>query len=228
MAKKQNKPAKMKMDATPIEGVRNPNFDSALAQQDYMNTLAQLVADRQARGEMPGLMPVGGTSISAEQMQNLSPERRQALEEAIAMQKNIPQPNPNFYQSPNPPIPTTGSAMPQVNPNFYQAPNPPIPTSGSAMPQANPNFYQIPNPPIPTSGSAMPPVGQMNPMANYNQMLQQGMQRNADMNQAGQNLVGMSGPARSFSQVAGGTRRMNRMPRQPRNNSLAPSNQKLI
>jgi hypothetical protein len=194
------------MDATPIEGVRNPNFDSALAQQDYMNALAQLVADRQARGEMPGLMPVGGTSISAEQMQNLSPERRQALEEAIAMQKNIPQPNPNFYQSQNPPIPTTGSAMPQVNANFLQ----------------------IPNPPIPTSGSAITPVRQMGQIANYNQMLQQGMRRNQDMNQAAQNIAAPAGPARSFSQVAGGTRRMNRMPRQPRNNSLAPSNQKLI
>ena len=184
MAKKENKPAKMKMDATPIEVVRNPNFDSALAQQDYMNTLAQLVADRQARGEMPGLMPVGGTSISAEQMQNLSPERRQALEEAIAMQKNIPQPNPNFYQSPNPPIPTIGSAI--------------------------------------------TPVRQMGQIANYNQMLQQGMRRNQDMNQAVQNLAAPAGPARSFSQVAGGVNRMNRMPRQPRNNLLAPSNQKLI
>lgn len=191
---------------SPMDMVQNPNFSSLMRNQDYFNTLAQLVADRQARGEMPGLMPIGGTGITAEQMQNLSPERRQALEEAIAMQKNIPQPNPNFYQSQNPPIPTTGSAMPQVNANFLQ----------------------IPNPPIPTSGSAITPVRQMGQIANYNQMLQQGMRRNQDMNQAAQNIAAPAGPARSFSQVAGGTRRMNRMPRQPRTNSLAPSNQKLI
>ena len=191
---------------SPMDMVQNPNFNSLMQNQNYFNTLSQLIADRQARGEMPGIMPIGGTGISAEQMQNLSPERRQALEEAIAMQKNIPQPNPNFYQSPNPPIPTTGSAMPQVNANFLQ----------------------IPNPPIPTSGSAITPVRQMGQIANYNQMLQQGMRRNQDMNQAVQNLAAPAGPARSFSQVAGGTRRMNRMPRQPRNNSLAPSNQKLI
>ena len=72
------------------------------------------------------------------------------------------------------------------------------------------------------------PVQQMGQMQNYNQMLQQGMRRNQDMNQAAQNLVAPAGPARSFSQVVGGVNRMNRMPRQPRNNSLAPSNQKLI
>jgi len=174
MAKKENKPAKMKMDATPIEGVRNPNFDSALAQQDYMNALAQLVADRQERGEMPGLMPVGGTSISAEQMQNLSPERRQPLEAALATQSNA---------------------------------------NMAGTPMAGQPIRQN------------PAMGQM---ANYNQMLQQGMRRNQDMNQAVQNLAAPAGPARSFSQVVGGVNRMNRMPRQPRNNSLAPSNQKLI
>jgi hypothetical protein len=191
----------------PMDMVQNPNFNSLMQNQNYFNTLSQLLAERQARGPESGIMPIGGTGISAEQMQNLTPERRQALEEAIAMQKNIPQPNPNFYQ------------IQDV---------PPIPTSGSAMPPANQNFYQAPNPPIPTTGSAMPPVGQMNPMANYNQMLQQGMQRNTEMNQAGQNLAAPAGPAKSFSQMAGGPRRTNRAPRQPRNNSLAPSNQRLI
>ena len=174
MAKKENKPAKMKMDATPIEEVRNPNFESALAQQNYMNALAQLVADRQARGEMPGLIPVGGTSISAEQMQNLSPERRQPLEAALATQNNA---------------------------NM----------AGTQM-----------------AGQPIRPNPAMGQMANYNQMLQQGMRRNQDMNQAAQNLAAPAGPARSFSQVAGGTRRMNRTPRQPRTNSLAPSNRRLI
>jgi alanine-alpha-ketoisovalerate/valine-pyruvate aminotransferase len=72
------------------------------------------------------------------------------------------------------------------------------------------------------------PPPQMPQMQNYNQMLQQGMRRNQDMNQAVQNLAAPTGPARSFSQVVGGVNRMNRMPRQPRNNFLAPSNQKLI
>lgn len=71
------------------------------------------------------------------------------------------------------------------------------------------------------------PVQQMGQMQNYNQMLQQGMRRNQDMNQAAQNLVAPAGPARSFSQVAGRTRRTP-MPRPPVNNSLTPSNRRLI
>lgn len=118
------------------------------------------------------LMPIG--EFSPEQMQNLSPERRMALEQRMGAQQ--------------------GRNM-------------------AGMPITN-------QPPRPN-----PAMGQM---ANYNQMLQQGMQRNTDMNQAAQNLTAPAGPARSFSQVAGGANRMNRMPRQPRNNSLAPSNQKLI
>lgn len=159
---------------SPMDMVQNPNFSSLMRNQDYFNTLAQLVADRQARGEMPGLMPVGGTSISAEQMQNLSPERRQPLEAALATQNNA---------------------------------------NMAGTPMAGQPIRQN------------PAMGQM---ANYNQMLQQGMRRNQDMNQAVQNLAAPTGPARSFSQVVGGVNRMNRMPRQPRNNSLAPSNQKLI
>jgi len=159
---------------SPMDMVQNPNFSSLMQNQDYFNTLAQLVADRQARGEMPGLMPIGGTGISAEQMQNLSPERRQPLEVALATQNNA-----NMAGTP--------MAVQPIRQN--------------------------------------PAMGQM---ANYNQMLQQGMRRNQDMNQAVQNLAAPTGPARSFSQVVGGVNRMNRMPRQPRNNLLAPSNQKLI
>jgi hypothetical protein len=72
------------------------------------------------------------------------------------------------------------------------------------------------------------PNPQMNQMADYNKMLQQSMQRNQDMNQAAQNFAGMGGPQKSFSQVAGGIGKLNRMPKQPRPNSIAPSNQKLI
>lgn len=171
------KPALKKMEMTPIDNVRNPNFDSALAQQDYMNTLAQLIADRQARGAAPDLMPIGGTEISAVEMQNLSPERRMALEQRMAAPQGVP---------------------------------------------------VVQQPVVPMVGYAGGPNPAMNPMANYNKMLNQGMQRNQDMNQAAQNLAAPAGPVRSFSQMAGGTRRARRMPQQPRNNFLAPNNQKLI
>ena len=209
---------------SPMDMVQNPNFNSLMQNQNYFNTLSQLIADRQARGEMPGIMPIGGTGISAEQMQNLSPERRQALEEAIAMQKNIPQPNPNFYQSPNPPIPTTGSRMPQAGSNITQME--PIPSQDEINKRMELVRTLNENPRVQEFRRTPPP--QMPQMQNYNQMLQQGMRRNQDMNQAVQNLAAPAGPARSFSQVAGGVNRMNRMPRQPRNNLLAPSNQKLI
>jgi hypothetical protein len=64
------------------------------------------------------------------------------------------------------------------------------------------------------------PQGAQAAMADYNKMLQQGMQRNQDMNQAAQNFAGMGGPQRSFSQVVGGINRMNRTPRQPRSNAI--------
>lgn len=92
----------------------------------------------------------------------------------------------------------------------------------AAMAERNAGLASAPAPtPVPA------PIPQMQQMQNYNQMLQQGMRRNQDMNQAAQNLVAPTGPARSFSQMAGRTRRTP-MPRFPANNSLAPSNQKLI
>jgi hypothetical protein len=234
---------------SPMDMVQNPNFSSLMRNQDYFNTLAQLVADRQARGEMPGLMPIGGTGITEEQKKRLSPEERRNLDEAIAMrQSGLGGPN---YQAPNRPIATTGSAMPQVNPQLEQAmmaaaeqqrnfaTQMPINGQNATAYQANADGsmtpVRLPNPirgdqsrPRPVVAQPNFQIPQMPQMQNYNQMLQQGMRRNQDMNQAVQNLAAPAGPARSFSQVAGGTRRMNRMPRQPRNNLLAPSNQKLI
>jgi len=207
---------------SPMDMVQNPNFSSLMRNQDYFNTLAQLVADRQARGEMPGLMPIGGTGISAEQMRNLAPDRRQALEEAMAMRQGVPG-GPN-YQAPNQPIATTGSRMPQAGSNITQME--PIPSQDEINKRMELVRTLNENPRVQEFRRTPPP--QMPQMQNYNQMLQQGMRRNQDMNQAVQNLAAPTGPARSFSQVAGGTRRMNRMPRQPRNNFLAPSNQKLI
>jgi hypothetical protein len=155
------------------------------------------------------------------------------------------------FQTPNQPIATTGSAMPQVNPQLEQAmmaaaeqqrnfaTQMPINGQNATAYQANADGsmtpVRLPNPirgdqSIPRPVVAQPnfQIPQMPQMQNYNQMLQQGMRRNQDMNQAAQNLAAPTGPARSFSQVVGGVNRMNRMPRQPRNNSLAPSNQKLI
>lgn len=92
----------------------------------------------------------------------------------------------------------------------------------AAMAERNAGLASAPAPtPVPA------PIPQMQQMQNYNQMLQQGMRRNQDMNQAAQNLAAPAGPVRSFSQMAGRTRRTP-MPRFPANNSLAPSNQKLI
>lgn len=95
----------------------------------------------------------------------------------------------------------------------------------AAMAERNAGLASVPAP-APTPVPA--PIPQMQQIQNYNQMLQQGMRRNQDMNQAAQNLAAPAGPVRSFSQMAGGTRRARRMPQQPRNNFLAPSNQKLI
>jgi len=139
------------------------------------------------------------------------------------------------YQTLNPTIATTGSAMPQVNPQLGQAmlaaaeqqrnlANQ-VPTNGQNATAYNAASYQQ------SIGSAMPQQKFQNPqmqqMQNYNQMLQQGMQRNTEMNQAAQNFVAPAGPAKSFSQVVGRTRRTP-MPRPPVNNSLAPSNRRLI
>ena len=164
-------------------------------------------------------------------------------------------PADGFFQTSNPPIPTSGSAMPQVNPQLEQAmfaaaeqqrnlPNQMLANGQNATAyQANLDGSLTPiQAPKPIQGDQARPVGvqprfqtpqmQSNPainqMANYNQMLQQGMRRNQDMNQAAQNLAAPAGPVRSFSQMAGGTRRARRTPRQPRNNFLSPSNQKLI
>jgi hypothetical protein len=92
----------------------------------------------------------------------------------------------------------------------------------AAMAERNAGLASVPSPaPVPA------PVRQMGQMQNYNQILQRGMRRNQDMNQAAQNLAAPAGPAKSFSQVAGRTRRTP-MQRPPVNNSLAPSNRRLI
>lgn len=204
---------------SPMDMVQNPNFSSLMRNQDYFNTLAQLVADRQARGEMPNLMPIGGTGISAEEMRNLTPERRQSLEQAAAQGRV----NINQMEA----IPSQDEINKRMEFIRTLNENPRVQESRTTPPPQMP-IQQLPQANVPAVNQPAQPIPQMQQMQNYNQMLQQGMRRNQDMNQAGQNLVAPAGPVRSFSQMAGGTRRARRTPRQPRNNFLAPSNQKLI
>ena len=197
-----------------------------------MNALAQLVADRQARGEMPGLMPVGGTSISTEQMQNLSPERRMALDGRMAMQprtptleelrasRKIPAPMPPLEQGTVGAMPPTQERSKELE-IFNKLRRGEQLTPEEQLIDINLQ-RKVPAPTPPQE--AIPPAPQMQ---NYNQMLQQGMRRNQDINQAAKNLAAPAGPAKSFSQVAGRTRRTP-MPRPPVNNSLTPSNRRLI
>ena len=231
---------------SPMDMVQNPNFNSSLMNKDYFNMLSQLIAERQARGPEAGIMPIGNPD-EAKRMEAAMAERNAGLTGGTAQRANDPEfidsrePGKNYtanmvnYVDPitGQMVARTAGIVPRPGSRFvpaekFQSPNQPIPEMGNAIPQANANFFQAPNPPIPTSPRAIPPAAQMGQMANYNQMLQQGMRRNQDMNQAAQNLAAPAGPARSFSQMAGGTRRMNRTPRQPRNNFLSPSNQKLI
>ena len=231
---------------SPMDMVQNPNFNSLMKNQNYFNMISQLLAERQARGPEAGLMPIPSPE-EARRMEAAMAERNAALASGTARPANDPEfidsrePGKNYTANMvNYVDPTTGQMVartagivPRPGSRFvpaenFQTPNQPIPVIGNAMPQANANFSQTPNPPIPTSARAIPPARQMGQMANYNQMLQQGMRRNQDMNQAVQNIAAPAGPARSFSQVVGGVNRMNRMPRQPRNNFLSPSNQKLI
>lgn len=122
---------------TALDAVRNPNFGAAMAQQDYFNNLSRLIAERNARGPEYGLMPIGGTGITEEQKQRLSPDERRNLEQAIAMrQRGLDRP---ISQNPTPPnlMPigntgvTGGSAYNQI---------PPMSTSGTALP---PEFFNL-------------------------------------------------------------------------------------
>jgi hypothetical protein len=120
-----------------IDTVRNPNFGAAMAQRDYFNNLSRLVAERNARGPEYNLMPIGGTGITEEQKQRLSPDERRNLEAAIAMrERGLGGP---IGQNPTPPnlMPigntgvTGGSAYNQV---------PPMSTGGTALP---PEFFNL-------------------------------------------------------------------------------------
>lgn len=282
--------------ASPIDAVRNPNFDAALAQQDYLNNLAQSLANYQAQ-----TYPSGATKqlsdLEARNFteQNAMGQQRDPNKEiilnfaggqfgipndeaanAIAKKYNLdivrkPETGsgvPNYLLRSNGDINSIISQIKNEQGIGYVEPNsmmstgfgdttkrnipitasPQGPQVGSGLggqqpinPMVGYGSQQPGNMPVPNMPSLMPiPQGQqgamasqytnpaMNQMADYNKMLQQGMQRNQDMNQAAQNLVAPAGPQKSFSQVAGGMNRMNRMPRKPRPNAISPSNQKLI
>lgn len=130
-------PAPRRPAINPFDAVRNPNFGAAMAQQDYFNNLSRLVAERNARGPEYTLMPIGGTGITEEQKQRLSPDERRNLEAAIAMrERGLGGP---ISQNPTPPnlMPigntgvTSGTAYNQI---------PPISTGGTALP---PEFFNL-------------------------------------------------------------------------------------
>jgi len=178
-------------DMAPINAVRNPNFGAAMAQQDYFNNLSRLIAERNARGPESGIMPIGGTGITAEQIQNLSPDRRQALEQRMAIdqfQRNLANQMPidgqnaTAYQRN-----ADGSLVP------VQAPRPiegdqRLPIQVGAQPNLPSNFIgQVP---------------QNAQMQNYNNFLQQGMQNSNTLNQSAMANFANMQPGMQASQQA--------------------------
>jgi hypothetical protein len=243
---------------SPMDMVQNPNFDSAMNRKSYENFIkdqrARLDAERASGGNQDFIdARDSNKTYAANMVDYIDPATG---EKASRTSGIVPAPGSRFvpvdrFQTPNQPIATTGSAMPQVNPQLERtmlaaaeqqrnfANQATINGQNATAYQANADGsmtpVQAPNPIVADQATPRPvgvqpnfQIPQMQQMQNYNQMLQQGMRRNQDMNQATQNIAAPAGPARSFSQVVGRTRRMNRMPRQPRNNFLAPSNQKLI
>jgi len=144
------------------------------------------------RFQTPNLMPIGGTGISAEQMQNLTPERRQALDQAMLsldqFQRNLPNQMPidgqnaTAYQRN-----ADGSLVP------VQAPRPiegdqRLPIQVGAQPNLPSNFIgQVP---------------QNAQMQNYNNFLQQGMQNSNTLNQSAMANFANMQPGMQASQQA--------------------------
>jgi len=179
----------------PLDAVRNPNFGAAMAQQDYFNNLSRLVAERNARGPEYTLMPIGGTGITEEQKQRLSPDERRNLEASIAMrERGLGGP---ISQNPTPPnlMPigntgvTSGTAYNQI---------PPMSTGGTALP---PEFFNLApaydvskllsNYQAQRDGQTLMPIGQFSPEQIQNlssdrrQALEQrmGVQQNPSLSQ---------------------------------------------
>ena len=242
-----------------VDVVRDPNFGSTMNRQDYENFMrdqrARLDAERASGGNQDFIdTRQPGSYYTADMVNYID---RATGEKTQRTRGVVPGPGSRFvpvpaerFQTPPQPIATTGSAMPQVGSNITQMEpiqsqdeinkrmefirmlneNPRVQESRRTPPPQMP-IQQLPQANVPAVNQPTQPITQMQQMQNYNQMLQQGMRRNQDMNQAAQNLAAPAGPVRSFSQMAGGMNRMNRMnrtPRPTRNNSLSPSNRRLI
>jgi hypothetical protein len=274
MAKKTNlklkRPQLRQPSTAPIDAVRNPNFDSAMAEVNYRNSLAQSLANYRAQNYPTGatkqlsdieartgapIQTVGNQDFidsrdpnkmyTQDMVDYIDPSTG---EKASRTRGVVPAPGSRFVpanqaglinelqrnqnpigglggqQSTNP----MAGYMP-VDPNTNMPRLMPIQTPGSnALNQDLANRGMGGGIPAPmpqasqgaTADQYQNPQGAQAAMADYNKMLQQGMQRNQDMNQAAQNFAGMGGPQRSFSQVVGGIRRINRTPRQPRSNAI--------
>jgi len=224
MATKKNlklsKPQLKQPDMAPIDAVRNPNFDAAMAQKNYDN----FIADQRARMEMErGSVPLTQSEIDKKYIDDGQGGRVLNPVDAANLQLQFDQLRANIAANPGP---SRNLGIDYIEGGQRYAPVNQGPQVGGGMGGAIPSSMvgygsqQPGNMPIPN----MP----QNKMADFNNLLQQGMQRNQDFNQAVQNFAGMGGPQKSFSQVAGGIGKLNRMPKQPSPNSISPSNQKLI
>jgi len=230
MATKSKKPILKKQNMAPIDAVQNPNFDQALAQQNYLNNLQQSLANLQAQnyptmgsGQLgPNLeIPTGRLGGLTAEQAGISPEQKKILDQL----------------GPNLGIPTGGfggltaqqaGISPQqkkILDELMAKQQAEILTQGSAQQKANlqGSMIGIPNP---AQSNQQNP--QMQQIQDYNKMLQQGMQRNQEINKAAQNFAVMGAPSKSFSQVAGGIGRMNKMPRQTKQNFITPNNQNMF
>ena len=131
----------------------------------------QIMEEMQRRKDAPTLMPIG--QFSPEQMQNLSQERRQALEQRMAIeqfQRNLPNQMPVNGQNATAYQRNAGGSLVPV-----QAPRP---IQGDYNTTGRPVGVQ-PNLPSNFIGQ----VPQNAQMQNYNNFLQQGMQNRNAMNQ---------------------------------------------
>jgi hypothetical protein len=248
----------------PIDAVRNPNFDAALAQQEYQNSIAdfraRMLAEQNAADAM-GVKYIAtmGTSkpMQTEGNQDFidsrDPNKKYTMDmvdyidpatgEKVSRTRGVvPAPGSRFVPANQAgmyrdergilnPIPIGGlggmrADQAGISPEqrrilddlMAKQAQQPIPPGGG------PGGQQSTNPMV-GYGSQQPgnmPIPNMpqNKMADFNNFLQQGMQRNNDFNQAAQNFAGMGGPQKSFSQVAGGIGKLNRMPKQPRPNVI--------
>jgi hypothetical protein len=232
MATKKNlklsKPQLKQPDMAPIDAVRNPNYDIAMAQKNYENNLAQSIANSKFQNNPPPpptdpamlaeynkfmanrnrAQTSGGLGGLPMDQAGITPELRKQLDEAARL-------GAQQDQSMEMAARQGMGVPPQQGPMGGQVLNPQ--EASAAMANIDSEFSKFIN-----------PNPAMNQMADYNKMLQQGTQRNQDMNQAAQNLAGIPRQQKSFSQVAGGIGRMNRMSKKPRPSNISPSNQKLF